>query len=147
MFQGSQHWTSVKNWAQSGDGLIFHSGASFARVWLYRDNMPFSTCNCHLLVHIRFRYASCSVLNVGCGLSLCGKNGFNLGKTSSIWYLLPLQIILRVNCLSTEFSSQKGVTGMPMHFVTDTYEDIDRNCTNPVHRAYCRVKMFRDKVY
>ena len=35
---------------------------------------------------------------------------------------------------------------MPMHFVTDTYEDIDRNCTNPVHRAYCRVKMFRDKV-
>ena len=65
---------------------------------------------------------------------------------STLNHLHSLQIILRVNCLSTEFSSQKGVTGMPMHFVTDTYEDILRNCTSPVHRAYCKVKMFRDKV-
>ena len=54
--------------------------------------------------------------------------------------------MLRINCLSTEFSSQKGVKGIPLHFVTDTYEDIDTESAEPVHRAYCKVKIFRDKV-
>ena len=54
--------------------------------------------------------------------------------------------MLRINCLSTEFSSQKGVKGIPLHFVTDTYEDTDTESAEPVHRAYCKVKIFRDKV-
>ena len=61
-------------------------------------------------------------------------------------YLTHAQIVLRINCLSTEFSSQKGVKGIPLHFVTDTYEDIDTDSAEPVHRAYCKVKIFRDKV-
>lgn len=60
--------------------------------------------------------------------------------------LARAQIVLRINCLSTEFSSQKGVKGIPLHFVTDTYEDIETDSAEPVHRAYCKVKIFRDKV-
>ena len=52
---------------------------------------------------------------------------------------------MRINCLSTEFSSQKGVKGLPLHIVVDTYEDIETE-REPSHRAYCRVKIFRDKV-
>ncbi len=56
------------------------------------------------------------------------------------------QIVLRVNCLSTEFSSQKGVKGYTLHFVSDTYDDMTFENTEPVHRAFCQVKIFRDKV-
>ena len=58
----------------------------------------------------------------------------------------PSQLVLRINCLSTEFSSQKGVKGYPLHVVVDTHEDLDNEGTEPVHRAYCKVKIFRDKV-
>ena len=50
-----------------------------------------------------------------------------------------------VNCLSTDFSAQKGVAGIPLHFLVDTYEDLDPNA-EPVHRAVCKIKVFRDKV-
>ena len=56
-----------------------------------------------------------------------------------------LQVVLRINCLSTEFSSQKGVKGLPLHVVVDTFEDTE-NEAEPSHRAYCKVKIFRDKV-
>ena len=59
---------------------------------------------------------------------------------------LPPQVVLRINCLSTEFSGQKGVKGLPLHIVVDTYEEQDSNQEEPSHRAYCRVKIFRDKV-
>ena len=57
-----------------------------------------------------------------------------------------LQIVVRVNCLSTEFSSQKGVKGYTLYFVSDTYDELDSENAEPVHRAFCRVKIFRDKV-
>jgi len=50
-----------------------------------------------------------------------------------------------VNCLSTDFSAQKGVAGIPLHFLVDTYEDLDPSA-EPVHRAVCKIKVFRDKV-
>ena len=53
---------------------------------------------------------------------------------------------MRINCLSTEFSSQKGVKGLPLYLVTDTYEDVDSVGAEPVHRGFCRIKIFRDKV-
>ena len=56
------------------------------------------------------------------------------------------QIVIRINCLSTEFSPQKGVKGLPLHLVVDTYEDMDTDTCEPAHRGYCRVKIFRDKV-
>ena len=54
--------------------------------------------------------------------------------------------MLRINCLSTEFSSQKGVKGIPLYLLVDTYEDIESESADPVHRAFCRIKIFRDKV-
>lgn len=69
----------------------------------------------------------------------------NLGGSCDIFYCPP-QLVLRINCLSTEFSSQKGVKGYPLHVVVDTYESLDSDTAEPVHRAYCKVKIFRDKV-
>eukprot|EP00731_Ephydatia_muelleri_P030770 Em0022g284a len=66
--------------------------------------------------------------------------------TSFVWNPeLGAKIVLRINCLSTEFSPQKGVKGLPLHLVVDTYEDMDTDKCEPVHRGYCRVKIFRDK--
>lgn len=66
--------------------------------------------------------------------------------TSFIWRpKLGSKLVLRINCLSTEFSSQKGVKGYPLHMVVDTFESLENDATEPVHRAYCRVKIFRDK--
>lgn len=66
--------------------------------------------------------------------------------TSFVWCpKVGAKLVLRINCLSTEFSSQKGVKGLPLHIVTDTYEELDTDQAEPVHRAYCQVKVFRDK--
>ena len=65
-------------------------------------------------------------------------------------YWNPLQkpafISIAVQCLSTDFSLQKGVKGLPLHLQVDTY------VKNPadgeydiVHRGYCQVKVFCDK--
>ncbi|CAG7815446.1 unnamed protein product [Allacma fusca] len=56
------------------------------------------------------------------------------------------KINVAVQCLSTDFSSQKGVKGLPLHLQIDTYDDPrDPNC--PIyHRAYCQIKVFCDKV-
>jgi transcription factor CP2 and related proteins len=67
-------------------------------------------------------------------------------------YWSPLQkpafISLAIQCLSTDFSLQKGVKGLPMHLQIDTYArsggdggDFD----DLVHRGYCQVKVFCDK--
>jgi hypothetical protein len=50
-----------------------------------------------------------------------------------------------VNCLSTDFSSQKGVKGLPLNIQIDTYSYNNRS-NKPVHRAYCQIKVFCDKV-
>lgn len=71
----------------------------------------------------------------------------NLGGQCNIYYCpSPPQLVLRINCLSTEFSSQKGVKGYPLHVVVDTHESLDSDAAEPAHRAYCKVKIFRDKV-
>lgn len=80
---------------------------------------------------------------MGCSWNLC---------VSTVCYSAPLllcspQIVLRINCLSTEFSSQKGVKGIPLFLVADTYDEVESESADPVHRAFCRIKIFRDKVY
>ncbi|KAL1129844.1 hypothetical protein AAG570_012788 [Ranatra chinensis] len=62
-------------------------------------------------------------------------------------YWNPLESSAKLNvavqCLSTDFSSQKGVKGLPLHIQIDTYED-PRD--GPVyHRGYCQIKVFCDK--
>ncbi|XP_050541374.1 protein grainyhead isoform X3 [Daktulosphaira vitifoliae] len=55
----------------------------------------------------------------------------------------PAKINVAVQCLSTDFSSQKGVKGLPLHIQVDTYEE-PRD--GPVcHRGYAQIKVFCDK--
>ncbi|RVE57268.1 hypothetical protein OJAV_G00214580 [Oryzias javanicus] len=53
------------------------------------------------------------------------------------------KIFISVNCLSTDFSSQKGVKG-PLNLQIDTYSYNNRS-NKPIHRAYCQIKVFCDK--
>ncbi|XP_064409915.1 grainyhead-like transcription factor 2b isoform X2 [Latimeria chalumnae] len=54
------------------------------------------------------------------------------------------KIFITVNCLSTDFSSQKGVKGLPLMIQIDTYS-YNNHSNKPIHRAYCQIKVFCDK--
>ncbi|XP_058524270.1 grainyhead-like protein 1 homolog isoform X2 [Ochotona princeps] len=54
------------------------------------------------------------------------------------------KVFISVNCLSTDFSSQKGVKGLPLNLQIDTYSYNNRS-NKPAHRAYCQIKVFCDK--
>lgn len=56
-----------------------------------------------------------------------------------------LQVFISVNCLSTDFSSQKGVKGMPLIIQIDTYS-YNSGSSRPIHRAFTQMKVFCDKV-
>ncbi|KAJ7989248.1 hypothetical protein DPEC_G00317520 [Dallia pectoralis] len=49
-----------------------------------------------------------------------------------------------INSLSTDFSSQKGVKGLPLNLQIDTY-DFSSGTNRLIHRAACQVKIFCDK--
>ena len=65
--------------------------------------------------------------------------------TSCINLCSYLQVFIGVNCLSTDFSSQKGVKGVPLNLQIDTY-DYGNGTSQLVHRAVCQIKIFCDKV-
>ncbi|XP_029586467.1 grainyhead-like protein 1 homolog [Salmo trutta] len=54
------------------------------------------------------------------------------------------KIFISVNCLSTDFSSQKGVKGLPLNLQIDSYSYNNRS-NKPIHRAFCQIKVFCDK--
>ncbi|XP_053565672.1 grainyhead-like protein 1 homolog isoform X2 [Bombina bombina] len=54
------------------------------------------------------------------------------------------KVFISVNCLSTDFSSQKGVKGLPLNLQIDTYSYNNRS-NKPIHRAFCQIKVFCDK--
>ncbi|XP_015280339.1 PREDICTED: grainyhead-like protein 3 homolog isoform X1 [Gekko japonicus] len=54
------------------------------------------------------------------------------------------KVFIGVNCLSTDFSSQKGVKGVPLNLQIDTY-DYSSGTNRLVHRAVCQIKIFCDK--
>ncbi|EGT37732.1 hypothetical protein CAEBREN_22200 [Caenorhabditis brenneri] len=54
-----------------------------------------------------------------------------------------VKISIAVQCLSTDFSTQKGVKGLPLHIQIDTYDG--ENDKVPFHRGYCQIKVFCDK--
>ncbi|XP_037927042.1 protein grainyhead isoform X3 [Hermetia illucens] len=62
-------------------------------------------------------------------------------------YWNPLESSAKINiavqCLSTDFSSQKGVKGLPLHIQIDTFED--PRDAQIYHRGYCQIKVFCDK--
>ncbi|XP_021230967.1 grainyhead-like protein 3 homolog isoform X3 [Numida meleagris] len=55
-----------------------------------------------------------------------------------------VKVFIGVNCLSTDFSSQKGVKGVPLNLQIDTY-DYGSGTSQLVHRAVCQIKIFCDK--
>jgi len=58
----------------------------------------------------------------------------------------PAKVNLAVQCLSTDFSTQKGVKGLPLHVQIDTFDDPRAEVGDtPLHRSYCQVKIFCDK--
>lgn len=54
------------------------------------------------------------------------------------------KVSIAVQCLSTDFSTQKGVKGLPLHIQIDTYDD-QADSKQPFHRGYCQIKVFCDK--
>ncbi|XP_043573622.1 grainyhead-like protein 3 homolog isoform X1 [Chiloscyllium plagiosum] len=54
------------------------------------------------------------------------------------------KVYIGINCLSTDFSSQKGVKGLPLNLQIDTY-DCEAKSEKPIHRAVCQIKIFVDK--
>ena len=58
----------------------------------------------------------------------------------------PAFLSIAIQCLSTDFSLQKGVKGLPMHLQVDTYAKNGSDGEyDIIHRAYCQVKVFCDK--
>lgn len=59
----------------------------------------------------------------------------------------PALISCAIQCLSTDFSLQKGVKGLALHLQVDTYcrGPGEADFTDLVNRAYCQVKVFCDK--
>jgi len=54
------------------------------------------------------------------------------------------KIFISCNCLSTDFSAQKGIKGQPLLLQIDTF--IGTNHTaEPIHRGICQLKVFCDK--
>ncbi|XP_060551159.1 uncharacterized protein LOC132712748 isoform X2 [Ruditapes philippinarum] len=56
----------------------------------------------------------------------------------------PVKVNIAVHCLSTDFSNQKGVKGLPLHIQVDTYENPSKDAS-PISRGYCQIKVFCDK--
>nr|CAB3250838.1 grainyhead-like protein 2 homolog [Phallusia mammillata] len=54
------------------------------------------------------------------------------------------KIFISCNCLSTDFSAQKGIKGLPLLLQIDTYLD-ERRVGVPAHRGVCQLKVFCDK--
>uniref|UniRef100_H3DIR3 Grainyhead-like transcription factor 3 n=1 Tax=Tetraodon nigroviridis TaxID=99883 RepID=H3DIR3_TETNG len=54
------------------------------------------------------------------------------------------KVYIGINSLSTDFSSQKGVKGLPLNLQIDTY-DVSSGTNHLIHRAACQVKIFCDK--
>ncbi|XP_061073757.1 grainyhead-like protein 3 homolog isoform X2 [Conger conger] len=54
------------------------------------------------------------------------------------------KVYIGINSLSTDFSSQKGVKGLPLNLQIDTY-DFSTGSNRLIHRAACQVKVFCDK--
>ncbi|KAI9480007.1 CP2 transcription factor-domain-containing protein [Coemansia mojavensis] len=62
------------------------------------------------------------------------------------------KVMIRFNCLSTDFSRIKGVKGIPLRIHIDTHEALSSDSSGlsasigqVIERCYARIKLFRDK--
>ncbi len=53
----------------------------------------------------------------------------------------PAKVNIAVQCLSTDFSTQKGVKGLPLHIQIDTYDDPRDANAQVYHRGYAQIKV------
>lgn len=53
------------------------------------------------------------------------------------------KVLLKFNCLSTDFSRIKGVKGIPLRIAAETFP-LDNE--HQIERSFCKTKLFRDKV-
>ncbi|XP_017265306.1 grainyhead-like protein 3 homolog [Kryptolebias marmoratus] len=80
---------------------------------------------------------------VFCGISNVEEVAFN--ALSFVWNPIEgAKIYIGINSLSTDFSSQKGVKGLPLNLQIDTY-DFSSGSNQLLHRAALQVKIFCDK--
>ncbi|XP_013870799.1 grainyhead-like protein 3 homolog [Austrofundulus limnaeus] len=80
---------------------------------------------------------------VFCGISNVEEVAFN--ALSFVWNPNEeAKIYIGINSLSTDFSSQKGVKGLPLNLQIDTY-DLSSGNNQLLHRAALQVKIFCDK--
>lgn len=70
----------------------------------------------------------------------------NINHCLNMYFSDWFQVFISINCLSTDFSSQKGVKGVPLNLQIDTY-DYDTGVKRLIHRAVCQIKIFCDKVW
>ncbi|KAM3613967.1 uncharacterized protein V6R79_007721 [Siganus canaliculatus] len=77
--------------------------------------------------------------------TICNVEEIAYNAVSFTWDVTEeAKVFLSVNCLSTDFSSQKGVKGMPLIIQVDTYSY--NSCSSrPIHRAFAQIKVFCDK--
>lgn len=68
----------------------------------------------------------------------------NMMYLKCLYFLIP-KVYIGINSLSTDFSSQKGVKGLPLNLQIDTY-DFSSGTNQLIHRAACQIKIFCDKV-
>ncbi|KAH8552014.1 CP2 transcription factor-domain-containing protein, partial [Umbelopsis sp. PMI_123] len=52
------------------------------------------------------------------------------------------KVLIKFNCLSTDFSRIKGVKGIPLRIAAETHV-IDNE--HQIEKAFCKIKLFRDK--
>ncbi|KAL2098457.1 hypothetical protein ACEWY4_004937 [Coilia grayii] len=77
------------------------------------------------------------------GISNVEEVAFN--ALSFIWNTAEdAKVYIGINSLSTDFSAQKGVKGLPLNLQIDTY-DISTATHTLIHRAACQIKIFCDK--
>uniref|UniRef100_T1IHN7 Grh/CP2 DB domain-containing protein n=1 Tax=Strigamia maritima TaxID=126957 RepID=T1IHN7_STRMM len=124
--------------------LVFReekSSEEEVKAWQFWHGRQHSHNKCLTLIRlVAFRYENSSGL-VGC-IEEVAHNTIAI-----YWNPLesPAKINVAVQCLSTDFSNQKGVKGLPLHLQIDTFDDIRDTGAPPVHRAYCQIKVFCDK--
>ncbi|KAF7201664.1 grainyhead like transcription factor 3 [Nothobranchius furzeri] len=77
------------------------------------------------------------------GISNVEEVAFN--ALSFVWNPLEeAKVYIGINSLSTDFSAQKGVKGLPLNLQIDTY-DFSSGNNQLLHRAACQIKIFCDK--
>ncbi|KAK2093323.1 grainyhead-like [Saguinus oedipus] len=149
-----------KEWLRGvthGHTLGVLPGSRLCGKWKLQTEIHFFPIYSIMMIQVRSVWSLCCVANpvlvtvcgVGLGPALQMETDRGSYGGGSAWEAASrkrtkTKVFISVNCLSTDFSSQKGVKGLPLNIQIDTYSYNNRS-NKPVHRAYCQIKVFCDK--